>query len=156
MTGAPAAPLRKARVADVPGLHALIRAEAREHRLLARSLADLYDSVRDFWVCEQDGSVVGCAALTVVWEELGEVRSLVVRAEHRGRGLGVALVQECLSEAHTLGLQRAFVLTYIPEFFRRLGFQPVAKADLPHKVWADCIHCPDFPDCGEEALLLEL
>ncbi len=156
MKGTPAVPLRKTTVADVPGLHALIRAEARQHRLLARSLADLYDSLRDFWVCEQDGSVVGCAALTVVWETLGEVRSLVVDSEHRGRGLGARLVQECLGEAYRLGLERVFVLTYIPEFFRHLGFQPVDKADLPHKVWADCIHCPDFPDCGEEALLLEL
>jgi len=156
MTGIPAVPLRKATVADVPDLHTLIRAEAREHRVLARSLADLYDSVRDFWVCEEEGVVAGCAALAVVWEELGEVRSLVVRPENRGRGLGVSLVRGCLGEAHELGLERVFVLTYIPELFRRLGFHPVPKADLPHKVWADCIHCADFPDCGEEALLLEL
>lgn len=149
-------PLRKATVTDVRGLHSLIREEARRHRVLARSLADLYDSLRDFWVSEEDGAVVGCAALHVAWDTLGEVRSLVVHPEHRSRGLGNALVRGCLEEAHQLGLKRIFVLTFIPEFFHRLGFRPVPKGELPQKVWTDCVHCPDFPDCGEEALILEL
>jgi len=149
--------LRKATVADVPRIHGLIRTAARRHLLLARSLADLYDSVRDFWVWEAQGEgVVGCAALHVVWEDLGEVRSLVVAPGHRGRGLGRSLVLACLKEAPQIGLRRVFVLTYIPDFFRRLGFSPIAKSALPHKVWADCVNCPDFPDCSEEALILEL
>jgi len=150
------AQLRKAVAGDVPVLHGLIKQEAREHRLLARSLADLYDCLRDFWVSQAQGGVVGCAALHVVWDGLGEVRSLVVEPGYRGRGLGVELVTACVEEAGRLGLHQVFSLTYIPEFFRRFGFRPVSKAELPHKVWADCIHCPDFPDCGEEALLLEL
>ena len=149
-------PLRKATVGDVRSLHGLIREEARRHRVLARSLADLYDSLRDFWVWEEDGAVVGCAALHVAWETLGEVRSLVVREQHRSRGVGKALVRGCLEEAQQLGLKRLFVLTYLPDFFRRVGFRPVPKGELPQKVWTDCVHCPDFPDCGEEALILEL
>ena len=149
--------LRKATVGDVPHIHGLLRTEARQHLLLARSLADLYDSVRDFWVWEdEEQGVAGCAALHVVWEALGEVRSLVVAPGYRRRGLGLSLVRGCLQEARQLGLPRVFVLTFIPDFFRRLGFSPVAKATLPHKVWADCVHCPDFPDCSEEALILEL
>jgi amino-acid N-acetyltransferase len=148
--------VRKATVTDVPVLHTLIRQEAREHRLLARSLADLYDSLRDFWVCEIEGRVVGCAALHVVWDELGEVRSLVIEPTSRGKGLSHQLMDACRSEASELGLHRLFALTYIPDFFRRFGYLDVPKSELPHKVWADCIHCPDFPDCGEEALLLQL
>jgi amino-acid N-acetyltransferase len=149
-------PLRKATVNDVRGLHGLIREGARRHRVLARSLADLYDSLRDFWVWEEHGAVVGCAALHVSWEALGEVRSLVVQPQHRRRGLGKALVSGCVEEAHQLGLTRLFVLTYLPEFFHRLGFRPAPKSELPQKVWTDCVHCPDFPDCAEEALILEL
>ena len=59
-------------------------------------------------------------------------------------------------EAETLGVKQVFALTYVPEFFSGLGFKEVEKSILPHKVWADCLKCPKFPDCDETAMLIEL
>ena len=86
----------------------------------------------------------------------GEIRSLVVSEEARKQGIGRSLVDRCLEEAAELGLQRIFVLTFNSPFFERLRFIPISKSLLPHKIWAECIRCIHFPDCKEEALLLEL
>ena len=48
------------------------------------------------------------------------------------------------------------MLTYMPGYFRRFGFVEAPKSRLPHKVWADCVSCPKFPDCGEQALIREI
>ena len=95
-------------------------------------------------------------ALNISWEDLGEIRSLAVIGESQNRGLGSQLVETCLEEAVELGLSKVFVLTLIKDFFARLGFEEVHKSTLPHKIWADCIKCPRFPDCDEIAMILEL
>jgi len=92
----------------------------------------------------------------ICWEDLAEVRSLIVQEEHRGRGLGSQLIDACLSEAISLGIYRIFALTYRVDFFRKHGFNVVDKATLPHKIWADCIKCVKFPECDEVAVLLEV
>jgi amino-acid N-acetyltransferase len=92
----------------------------------------------------------------ICWEDLAEIRSLVVREPFRRQGIGRRLVEACVSEAVTLGLYRVFALTYQAQFFERLGFHQVDKATLPHKIWADCIKCVKFPECDETALVLEL
>jgi len=118
-------------------------------------MGDIYDNIRDFYVCEENGEVVGCGALHVVWEDLAEVKSLAVRLDHQRRGIATEIVKRCLEEMDSLGLRRVFVLTYRPGFFKRFGFHPIGKEKLPHKVWAECIRCPQFPDCKEEALIYE-
>jgi len=148
--------LRKAAVVDVPALHKLIMHYANMQQMLPCSLSRLYECVRDFFVYETSQGIVGCAALHVVWEDLGELRSLAVEADHQRRGIGRALVEACRDEAAKLRLPRVFCLTYVPEFFRSLGFRQVDKSTLPHKVWADCINCPQFPDCGEVPLVCDL
>jgi amino-acid N-acetyltransferase len=99
---------------------------------------------------------VACAALKVVWEDLAEVRSVAVKPSLRGRGIGRMLVEAVKKEARELLIPRVFCLTYVPGFFRRLGFREVDKGSLPHKIWADCINCPQFPDCGEVPLVCDL
>jgi len=99
---------------------------------------------------------MGTCTLCISWEDLGEIRSLAVVEEAQGRGLGSKLVEACLAEAVELGLSRVFVLTLTREFFSRFGFRDIEKSQLPHKIWADCIHCPKFPDCDEIAMILEL
>jgi len=147
--------LRRARAADVPVLHKLINRFAEQDQMLPRSLNELYENVRDYFVIEDGGDVVGCCALHVTWSDLGEVKGLAVREDHRGHGLADRLVHACLDDAHDLGLPRTFVLTYIPSYFERLGFRLVEKAELPQKVWSECIRCPKFPDCGEVSMVLD-
>ena len=148
--------LRRARVGDVPVMHRLINTFAERDEMLPRSLNELYENIRDYLVVEVDHKVVACCALHVTWADLAEIKSLAVREGHRGAGLGGQLVQECLAEAKSLGVPRIFVLTYIPDYFARFGFQQVAKSDLPQKVWSECIRCPKFPDCGEVGMVLDL
>ena len=147
--------IRKARVGDVAEIQKLIMAFAEKNEMLPRSVGDLYECLRDFYVYEEDGKILGCGALHVVWEDLGEVKSVAVREECRGRGIGSKLVAKCIEEMEVLGMGRVFVLTYQPDFFRKLGFKPIKKEKLPHKVWTECIRCPQFPDCKEEALIYE-
>ena len=149
--------LRKARVDDVKGIQALLRDCAVQGQLLPRALTHLYKHVRDFHVAElDDGRLAACCGFSIVWEDLAEIRSLVVADAFRRQGLGRRLVLECLGEAGILGVRRAFALTYQAAFFKKLGFVEVDKDVLPQKIWADCIHCPKYPDCDETAVLLEL
>ena len=147
--------LRQARVTDVPAIHALIARFADEGRMLPRSRARLYETMRDFLVAEEDGALVAVGALRTLWEDWGEICSLAVAEEHKGKGLGTSIMENLLSQAVLLGLRRVFVLTFAPKYFRRFGFRGVPKNRLPHKVWADCVNCPKFPDCGEHALMKE-
>jgi amino-acid N-acetyltransferase len=150
-------PVRKARMPDVRNIHGLLLGSTGEGTLLPRSLSDIYGHLRDFFVLhDQDGSLVGCAALTIVWENLAEIRSLFIDPGKRTCGGGSLLVNACLEEAAQLGLNKVFALTYRVDFFARHGFRPVSKDVLPQKVWMDCIHCPKFPDCDETAVLLEM
>jgi len=151
--------LRKAKIQDVKSIHAILTHYADRALLLPRSLSELYDHLRDFYVIENsevNGNLSGVCTLGISWEDLGEIRSLAVVEESQKRGLGSQLVEACLSEVVELGLKKVFVLTLIPGFFARFGFTEIEKLLLPHKIWADCLKCPKFPDCDEIAMLLEL
>ena len=148
--------IEKAKIGDPPELLAIVNRVAQQQLLLSRSLNDMYEALRDFIVYREDARILGCAALHISWQGLGEVRSLAVVAEAQGRGIGRALVASCLEEAERLGMERVFVLTYLPEFFKKLGFVAYAKEKLPHKVWTDCLRCPRFPECDEVALMKHL
>jgi len=144
--------IRPARMGDVRTIHALLQGFADQGLLLARSISSLYDQLRDFVVYD-DGSVRGVCALHISWDNLAEIRSLAVAQELQGQGIGAFLVESCLDEAKSLEIGQVFVLTYQADFFRKIGFVDRDKRDLPHKIWSDCLHCPQFPDCDEEALI---
>jgi len=149
--------IRKAKISDVRSIHALLAYFADHGLLLPRSLSEIYDHLRDYTVMEtSDNNIVGVTALNICWEDLAEVKSLAVREGYQDKGMGKQLVEQCLSEAVALGVRRVFTLTYQPKFFEKLGFKLVDKSSLPHKIWADCLKCPKFPDCDEIALLVEL
>ena len=114
--------IRKATIPDVKEIHRLLLDYARDGLLLSRSLSELYESLRDFYVYEVDGKVVGTAALNICWEDLAELRSLAVHPDFNGRGVGRDLVAACLEEARRLGLRRVFALTYKQAFFEKQGF----------------------------------
>jgi len=142
----------KARISDVRAIHQLINEAAGKDQLLPRSLGDIYEKLRDFHVCFCGERLVGCCALHIVWDNLSEIRSLVVDSEFRNRGIGSKLVANCLQERAELAIEKVFVLTFIPSYFERFGFRQVRKDSLPHKVWSECVRCPKFPDCDEVAL----
>ena len=148
--------IRKARIPDARAIHKLLVNYAKDGLMLPRSLSEIYEMIRDFYVFEVDGEVVGTVCLHICWEDLAEVRSLAV-AEGRGmQGFGRQLVENCLAEARQLGLKRVFALTYKPGFFEKLGFHQIEKSELPHKIWGDCMKCAKFPECDEIALSIEL
>ncbi len=148
--------IRKARVGDVRAIQGLIEGSASKGEMLHRSLSEIYDNIRDFYVFQGNQSLSGTCALHVCWEDLAEIRSLTVLEEERKKGIGSELVKACLGEAEQLGVRKVFALTYEPTFFQRFGFGTVDKATLPHKVWSDCLKCVKFPDCDEIALILQL
>jgi amino-acid N-acetyltransferase len=145
--------LRKARITDIKQIQSLINHFAGQDLMLPRSLNELYENIRDFWVVDQGGKVIGCAAVHISWEDLVEIKSVAVRRESQRKGIGARLINACLKEARGLGAKKVFVLTYKPEFFKSFGFRRIDHASLPHKIWAECINCPKFPDCNEIALI---
>lgn len=146
--------IRKATLADVKAMQTLINHYADSGQMLPRTLNELYEHLRDFHVYEADGVLAGVCALHVSWDGLAEIRSLAVRQDRTGRGIGSDLVRHCLAEAAELKARQVFVLTYRPGFFRKLGFTDADKKELPHKIWTDCLNCVKFPDCDEFALTI--
>jgi amino-acid N-acetyltransferase len=149
--------IRKARIGDVVEIQKMLKVFADAGSLLARSLSELYTTLRDIVVWEDEaGRIAGCCGLHILWEDLAEIRSLAVLEPHQRRGIGRRLVLECLSEAQGLGINRVFTLTYEVDFFEQLGFRIVDKNMFPQKVWGDCQNCSKFPSCDESALVLDL
>lgn len=149
--------VRKAKLQEVPEIYRLLAEYSSRWNILPRPLAELYSLVRDFFVFrEGDGPLLGLAALHVFWEDLGEIRSLMVVPSHQGQGIGRRLVLSCLDEARELGLRQVFVLTDRVEFFQRFGFQIFPREKLHPRIWADCVHCLKYPDCDEIPMMLEL
>lgn len=145
--------VRPATVDDVPIIDQLLRSQIEKGKLLPRTLPELYERVRDFFVAESDGDVVGCGALQLFTAELGEVRSLAVAASQEGRGCGRALIEYLVQESRRIGLRKLMALTYVPVFFHKLGFETVDREQLPEKVWGVCVHCPHYHNCNEIAVL---
>lgn len=148
--------LRKAQISDIKEIQKLLTHYASRGDMLSRSLSELYESVRDFYIVEEEGRLLGVSALHIVWEDLAEIRSVAVSEDAGRKGVGTQVVQACIDEARELGLKRLFCLTYKPDFFSRFGFRVVDKSELPHKVWGDCIKCVKFPDCDEIAMIVDL
>jgi amino-acid N-acetyltransferase len=148
--------LRHAKIPDARTIHKLLLEYASDGQLLGRSLAEIYENIRDFYVYEEDGVILGVGALAICWEDLAELRSLAVSKGHKGKGIGRKIVEICLEEAALLGLKKVFALTYQPEFFKKIGFSDIEKSELPQKIWGDCLKCVKFPDCDEYALAIEL
>jgi amino-acid N-acetyltransferase len=149
--------IRRARVPDAPAIVELVRPFAEANLMLPRPAASVYTHLRDFHVAERpDGTVVGCCALSLLGEDLAEVRTLAVHEAAQGTGAGKRLVAAALEEAVELGVPRVFALTRVPGFFEKLGFERTEMSSLPQKVWNDCIHCPLFPNCDEIALVREV
>jgi amino-acid N-acetyltransferase len=121
--------VRRARTRDVPAIKAIVDIYAGSGRkLLAKELVTLYEDVQDFLVAELDGRVVGCGALHVLWEDLGEVRTLAVHPDRVKHRIGAEVLDALIATARELGLSRLFALTFHTDFFARHGFAPIESA----------------------------
>ena len=148
--------IRKATVEDVKKIQKLINYYAKREKMLPRSLNELYESIRNFFVYAEGKNIYGACALNIDWEDLAEIKSLAVAKSRAGKGIGGKLLECCLKDARALKVKKIFALTYVPEFFEKFGFTLIDKKELPHKIWSECIKCMYFPNCKEIAMMKEL
>jgi len=148
--------IRKATVKDGEKIFNILQTFAIQGVLLPRSLNSIYENIRDFFVYEENGEIVGIGSLHVFWEDLAEIKSLAVLPPYQHKGIGKKIVKHCLKEAKQLGVEKVFALTYLPEFFQKLGFEVVDKSEFPQKVWTECIHCVKFNDCKEIPVMIRI
>ncbi len=149
-------PVEPARLGDADAIHALIDLWAQRGEMLERPLGEIHEAIRDFKVAREDGEVVGCGSLHIMGADLAEIRSLAVREDQHGKGVGAAVVEACVEEGRAMGIERVFALTYQPGFFERQGFVLANVMDFPEKVWNECVRCPFFTDCREIAVVRDL
>lgn len=128
--------VRRARVRDVRGIKSLVDRYAGAV-LLAKQLVTLYEDVQEFWVADREGVLVGCGALHVLWEDIGEIRTLAVHPDSLGHGVGHALVEQLIMQGRTLGLRRIFVLTFEEHFFGRHGFHVIDGTPVSAQVYEE-------------------
>jgi amino-acid N-acetyltransferase len=148
--------VRKPKLTEVVAIKELLDRAAAEGAVLPRQLPELYENVRDFYVYVDEKGVAGCVAMHIDMVDLAEVRSLVVRGDLHGQGVGSKLVAAVLDEAQRLDIARVYALTRVPEFFAQNGFREVPKEDLPYKVFKDCMRCALFNECDETAMIRDL
>ena len=148
--------IEKAVISDAPKIHRLINSYAERGTMLPRSLSEIYENIRDFFVVRESDRLVACAGLHISWSDLAEVKSLAVAEGSSHRGMGTDIVRACLDEAGVLGIPNVFCLTYVPGFFEKCGFTVVERTALPHKIWGECYRCPKYPDCDETAMMYPL
>ncbi len=147
--------LRKARCADVPALLALINGYAQRNLLLPRTEPSLVARLDDFLVAELKGELVGCGALSPLGPGLGEIRSLAVRADCGGHGLGSRIVRALMDQAQERGFLELLTLTRRVSLFASLGFTVTRRERFLDKLAVDCAACPMNSNCDETALRWE-
>jgi amino-acid N-acetyltransferase len=146
--------LVRASIADAQAIHDLVNAFARRGEMLPRTMAEVYENLRDYYVVhDAAGLAVACGGLHILWEDLAEIKALAVREDRQGQRLGQRIVEACMDEARQIGLSTVFALTYRPGFFEKLGFTQADVMTLPRKVWGECYRCPKFPGCNEIAMV---
>jgi len=149
--------LTKATLEDIPQMLSLVAEEVKSGVILDRSADEIATNIRSYILAKSEGRLVGYVALHVHSARLSEVRSLIVDETFRGHAVGKNMVLKALQEARELGLKEVLVLTYVPQFFLKLGFEEISKEQVPEqKIWADCIKCIHFPVCNEVSLMYRI
>ncbi|SCG44064.1 N-acetylglutamate synthase [Micromonospora siamensis] len=136
--------VRRARTGDVRGIRRLVDTYTDDRRLLSKATVTLYEDVQEFRVAvDADGTVVGCGALHVMWEDLAEIRTVAVDPACRGRRIGHRIVAELIDAARELGVARIFVLTFETDFFASFGFRAIDGAPVPQPVYEQLLRSYD-------------
>jgi len=149
--------LKKAKLSDIDKMQALVEQEIKSGVILKRDNDEVATNIRSYILAFHDNLLVGYAALHIHSSELAEIRSLIVDNRARGLGIGKKIVEYCKAEAKDLGVKEVLVLTYIADFFKKLGFIEIDKENIPdHKIWLDCVKCIHFPICNEISLIYKV
>ena len=150
--------LVKAKLSDIPAMQALVLQDVKDGVILNRTEDEVSTNIRSYVLAKEGEKVVGYAALHIHSMRLAEIRSLIVDLAYRGQDIGKRIVLFALEEAKSLGVtEDVLVLTYLPNFFIKLGFNEIPKETIPeHKIWTDCIKCIHFPVCNEISLVYKL
>jgi amino-acid N-acetyltransferase len=135
--------VRPAVTADVKGIRELISNFSAQGQMLQKETVTLYESVQEFIVAVENGKVIGCGALHVLWEDLAEVRSVAISESLRGKGIGHQILERIIARAGELGLQRIFCLTFETDFFGRHGFLPIEGTPVEPDVYAQLLKSYD-------------
>lgn len=136
--------VRSARAADVRGIQTMLEPYVQRRILLGKDLVVLYEAVQQFVVAEDaHGRLIGCGALHVMWEDLGEIRTLIVADDWLRHGVGRGIVDKLETNARALGLSRLFCLTFEVEFFTRRGFAPIGEQIVDPDVYSQLVRSPD-------------
>ncbi len=135
--------VRPARTSDIKAIHKLIVDFASGGRMLQKETVTLYESVQEFMVAVEDGQVVGCGALHVLWEDLAEVRSVAITETLRGKGIGNQILERIIERAYELGLSRIFCLTFETKFFGRHGFEEIQGTPVEPEVYTQLLKSYD-------------
>ena len=150
--------LVKATLLDIEAMQELVTQEVKDGIILERNQDEVATNIRSYVLAKVDDKLVGYTALHIHSPRLAEIRSLIVSKKYRGEQIGKKIVLFALEEAKTLGVEEeVLVLTYLPEFFKKMNFVEIAKESIPeHKIWTDCIKCIHFPVCNEISLVYKL
>ena len=135
--------IRPARTADIKVIREIVDMYTLQRRLLAKETVMLYEDVQEFTVAELDGKVIGCGALHVLWEDLGEVRTVAVLEEHRHKKIGHQILEVIIERARKLGLKRLFCLTFETKFFGDHGFKEIVGAPVEPAVYQELLRSYD-------------
>jgi amino-acid N-acetyltransferase len=144
----------KANLLDIASMQNLVKKYIEDGIILDRSDDEVATNIRSYILAKSKDEIIGYLALHIHSLRLAEIRSLIVSEKFRGQKVGSKLVKKALKEAKELGVKETLVLTYSPEFFKKIGFFEIPKETIPeHKIWTDCIKCIHFPICNEVALI---
>ncbi len=136
--------MRSARTSDIPVVQKLVEPLVQRRILLGKEAVVLYESVQEFRIAEDaSGNPIGCGALHVMWQDLGEVRTLAVAEPWLHKGVGHALLERLEADALELGLSRLFCLTFEVGFFSRHGFEPISESVVDPEVYVEMVRSPD-------------
>lgn len=148
--------VRYARLSDAGAISAITAEYAREGVMLERSAESVIENIRNFFVAEHQGKIIGCCAIAFYTSKLAEIRSVAVLAQHKRKGIGRLLVEKAEEILREEGVKEVFVLTLSPDFFGSIGFSEIKKEYFPQKIWRDCTHCSKLMACDEIAMVKNL
>ena len=135
--------IRAAKTSDIKAIRTIIDTYSLQRRLLSKETVMLYEDVQELFVAEKDNAIIGCGALHVLWEDLGEVRTVAVIEDFRGQKIGHQIMNAIIERAQSLGLKRLFCLTFETEFFGKHGFKEIQGAPVEPEVYQQLLRSYD-------------